>query len=139
MSDHELLNTFIAFTNTLWMIFATYVSIVFAFIVAAYLVAGRLTSILVSLVVTLYSLVSIWSVWAIGQNANAVAATAREMKRLVAASQSTLGWVPQVSIPDYMIPILPKMITGIAFVAYIGSIVFFYYQRKIAWSRDSKR
>jgi len=58
MTDHELLSTFIEFTNTLWTIFATYVSIVFAFLVAAYLVSSRLTPKVVSLVITLYSLVS---------------------------------------------------------------------------------
>ncbi len=131
MSDHELLSTFIAFTNTLWMIFATYVSIVFAFIVAAYLVADRLTPRVVSLVVTLYSLVSFWSVWAISQNAGAVAATVSEMKRVVEENDSTLGWVPQVSIADFLIPTLPRVITGLAFVAYAGSIVFFFYQRRI--------
>ena len=131
MSDYEILSAFIAFTNTLWMIFATYVSIVFAFIVAAYIVADRLTPKVVSLVITLYSLVSLWSVWAIGQNAGAVAATVNEMKRRVAEGNSTLGWVHQVSVPDYMLPIIPKVITSVAFVAYAGSIVFFFYQRKL--------
>ena len=54
MTDYELLNIFIEFTNTVWTIFATYVSIVFAFIVAAYLVSSRLTPKVVSLVLYLY-------------------------------------------------------------------------------------
>ena len=80
---------------------------------------------IVSLVLTLYSLVSLWSVWAIKQNAGAVVATACEMKRLVAERGSTLGRVPRVSMPDYMMPVLPKLVASIAFVAYLGSIVFF--------------
>ncbi len=136
MTDYELLSIFIEFTNTVWTIFATYVSIVFAFIVAAYLVSGRLTPKVVSLVLTLYSLVSFWSIWAISQNAYAIAATVGEMKRVVQESDSSLGWVPQAAVPDFMLPILPIVITSLAFVAYAGSIVFFFYQRRIKWPRE---
>jgi len=129
MTDYELLSVFIAFTNTVWLIFAAYVSIVFAFIVAAYLVANRLSPQVVRLVIALYSAVSIWSIWAIRQNAVAIAATAQEMKRVVAESGSSLSWVPQLGIPESMIPVIPWLITLVAAVAYIGSIFFFFYQR----------
>ncbi len=131
MTDYELLSIFIEFTNTVWTIFATYVSIVFAFIIAAYLVSSRLTSNVVALVLSLYSLVSFWSIWAISQNAYAIAASVGEMKRVAQESNSSLGWVPQTAIPDFMIPILPILITSLAFVVYAGSIVFFFYQRRI--------
>jgi hypothetical protein len=112
------------------MIFAAYVSIVFAFIVAAYLVANRLTSPVVKLVISLYSAVSLWSVWALSQNASAISATVQEMKRVVAEGGSSLNWVPQLGIPDPMIPIVPWLITILAAFVYVGSIVFFFYQRK---------
>jgi hypothetical protein len=130
MTDYELLSVFIAFTNTVWMIFAAYVSIVFAFIVAAYLAAHRLTSRVVRLVVSLYSAVSLWSVWAVHQNALAISDTVREMKRVVAENGSSLNWVPQLDIPDPMIPVIPWLITTLAAFAYLGSIVFFFYQRR---------
>jgi len=131
MTDFELLSIFIAFTNTVWMIFATYVSIVFAFIVAAYLVARRLSGQVVHLIIALYSVVSLWSIWAIRQNAVAISATVEEMKRVVAENGSSLGWVPQLAIPESMIPVVPWLITLLAVVAYVGSVFFFFFQRRI--------
>ena len=136
MTDYELLSVFIAFTNTVWLIFAAYVSIVFAFIIAAYLVANRLSPQVVRLVISLYSAVSIWSIWAIRQNAVAISATVREMKRVVAESGSSLSWVPQLGIPESMIPIIPWLITLVAAVAYVGSIFFFFYQRRNEATND---
>ena len=43
MTDYELLTILIEFFNIVWTIFATFVSIVFAFIVASHLVARKLT------------------------------------------------------------------------------------------------
>jgi hypothetical protein len=130
MTDFELLSVFVDFTNMVWMIFASYVSIVFAFIVAAYLVANTLTAPVVKLVISLYSAVSVWSVWALRQNTSAISATVQEMKRVVAEGGSSLNWVPQLGIPDAMIPIVPWLITILAIFVYVGSIVFFFYQRK---------
>ena len=131
MTDHELLTAFIEFTNIVWVAFATYVSIVFAFIVAAYLVSNQLKPLIVSLVILLYSLVSFWSIWVISINTRAIAATVGEMKRQIQEGNSSLGWFPQASIPDSMLPVIPILITSIAIVAYASSIVFFFYQRRI--------
>ncbi|MDA1371637.1 MAG: hypothetical protein O2971_12875 [Proteobacteria bacterium] len=130
MTDFELLTIFIEFINTTWTIFATYVSIVFAFLIAGYLVAKNLSAIIVSLVVTLYSLVAFWSVWALNRNVVAISATSREMKEGILSGQSSLGWFPMASAPEYLFVALPALVTLIAVVAYAGSIFFFFYQRK---------
>ncbi|MFT7653893.1 MAG: hypothetical protein ACI9UU_003007 [Candidatus Azotimanducaceae bacterium] len=131
MTDHELITIFIEFVNTTWTIFGTFVSIVFAFIVASYLAASRLTSKVVLLVITLYTLVAAWSMWGISMNANSISATVGEMKRRLLEESSSLGWLPILGLPDYMLPVIPILITCLASVVYIGSIVFFFYQRRI--------
>jgi len=130
MTDYELLTAFIDFVNTTWMIFATYVSIVFAFIVASHLAARQLTPRVVSLVITLYSLVAAWSVWGIRQNAISISATAGEMRRRLLEGSSSLDWLPILQMPDFMRSIIPNLITLLTFVVYAGSIVFFFYQRQ---------
>lgn len=135
MTEHELITIFIEFVNTTWTIFGTYVSIVFAFIVASYLAAGRLSSIVVWLVITLYTLVAAWSVWGISMNATAISATVGEMKRRSLDESSSLDWLPILGLPDYMLPVIPILITSLAAVVYIGSIVFFFYQRRYASER----
>ncbi len=130
MTDYELLTIFIEFVNTTWIIFATYVSIVFAFIVASHLVASQLTSRVVSLVITLYTLVAVWSVWGISMNAVSISATAGEMKRRLLEDNSSLGWLRLIEMPDVMRSIIPSLITLLALVVYVESIVFFFSQRR---------
>ena len=131
MTDYELLSVFQEFINITWTIFATYVSIVFAFIVASYLVSSRLTPRVAALVITLYTLVAFWSVWGIRQNATGIAATVGEIKRGVLEGNSSLGWVPIVETSDAMLLMTPFLITLVSSVAYVGSIIFFFYQRRV--------
>jgi hypothetical protein len=137
MTDYELLTIFIEFVNTLWIIFATYVSIVFAFIIVSHLVASRLTSRVVSLVITLYTLVAVWSVWGIRQNSISISATVGEMNRRLLEESSTLGWLPILEMPDFVRSIIPNLITLVTFVVYAGSIVFFFYQRQVERHSDT--
>ena len=130
MTDYELLTIFIEFVNTTWTIFATYVSIVFAFIIASHLVASQLTPKVVSLVITLYTLVAIWSVWGISMNANSISATVGEMKRRLLVDSSSFGWLPILEMSEFVRTIIPFLITLLAFVVYVGSIAFFFSQRR---------
>ena len=130
MTDYELLTILIEFINIVWTIFATYVSIVFAFIVASHLVAKKLTSRVVSLVITLYTLVALWSVWGISMNSFAISATTGELKRRFVEGDSSLGWLPILEMPDSMRSTVPFLITLLVFVVYVGSIIFFFYQRR---------
>ena len=131
MTDYELLTILIEFINIMWTIFATFVSIVFAFIVASHLVAKKLTSRVVSLVITLYTLIALWSVWGISLNSFALSATAGELKRRSVEDGSSLGWLPMLEMPDVMRSAIPFLITLLVFVVYVGSIIFFFYQRRV--------
>ena len=136
MTDFELLTILIEFINTTWMIFATYVSIVFAFLIVGYLVAKKLTPKIISLVITLYTLVALWSVFALNRNVVSIGAAAAEINRAVQEGDSSLGWVPASAALDFMAPVIPVLVTGLAIVAYIGSILFFFYQRRSDTSNE---
>ena len=130
MTDYELLTVTIEFINIVWAIFATYVSIVFAFIVASHLVAKKLTPRVVSLVITLYTLVAVWAVWGISMNVFAISATGAEMKRRLVEESSSLGWLPMLEMPDIMRSTIPFLITLLGIVVYAGSIIFFFNKRR---------
>ena len=138
MTDYELLTILIEFINIMWTIFATFVSIVFAFIVASHLVAKKLTSRVVSLVITLYTLIALWSVWGISLNSFALSATAGELKRRSVEDGSSLGWLPMLEMPDVMRSAIPFLITLLVFVVYVGSIIFFFYQRRVERPRQKR-
>ena len=135
MSDAELLNAFTEFVNTTWMIFTAYVSVVFAYLVAGYLVSGKLGTRMILLVSSIYSLVAFWAIFAINTNLQSVSASVSEIKRIVREGDSTLGWLPLVSVPDFLNSAVPIMVMFITISAYLGSIMFFYFQRK-GYSED---
>jgi hypothetical protein len=130
MTDYEILSALNASISTLWTIFATYVSIVFAFLVAGYLTASELASRIVWVVVTVYTLVALWAIFGLNRTAASLIATSFEIKRAVLESGSSLGWHPIVKTPDLFLRGVPILVTAIAVAAYVGSMVFFFYERK---------
>ena len=130
MSDAELLEAFTNFVNTSWMIFTAYVSVVFAYLVAGYLVSNKLGTRMILLVSTIYSFVAMWAIFAINTNLQSVSAAVIEIKRVVSEGDSSLGWLPIVSVPDYFNIAIPIIGTFITISAYLGSVLFFIYQRR---------
>ena len=115
----------------LWQIFAVYVSVVFAFLIASYLVSDKLAPKMVSVVISLYSLVAVWSLFGISRTSATVISLAGEIKQLVSAGGSSLGWHPAVATPDLAFALIQVLIVAIAVFAYIASMVFFFHQRKL--------
>lgn len=130
MTDYEIVSVLNEFVSATWSIFATYVSIVFAFLVAGYLVSDRLVPRIVSIVIALYTLVAFWAVWGLNRTAANLVASITEIKRRILEDGSSLGWLPAASIPDLMLDAIPLLITILAVVAFAGSVVFFFHQRK---------
>lgn len=130
MSDYELLSVFMAQVQALWEVFSTFVSVVFAFLVVSYLVASKLRRSLAAVAIALYTLVALWAAWALSRGAASVAAIAQEMKNHVRDGTSTLGWHPAANTPDVVGDAIPIGITLIALLAYLGSVFFFYVQRR---------
>lgn len=130
MTDYEMLSILIEFASTIWTVFATYVSIVFAFLVVSYLVSSKLKPELISIVVALYTLVALWASWVLNRGSASLVALVAEMKRSIQDGTSSLGWHPAAATPDFLLAVIPVLVTLVALLAYIGSLVFFYYQRK---------
>ena len=130
MTDYEMISVTVEIVNTLWAIFGIYVSIVFAFLIVSYLAASQLASRLVTIVITLYTLVALWSFWGLNRTAVTLGSAIAEIQQAVAEGRSSLAWYPGVSIPEFMLTVIPLLVTAIAVIAYIGSIAFFFHQRK---------
>lgn len=130
MTDYEIVSVLNEFVSTTWSIFSTYVSIVFAFLVASYLVSSKLAPRIVAVVMVLYTLVAFWALWGLNRTAANLMASIAEIKRRVHEDGSSLGWLPATSIPDFMLHAIPLLITAVAVIAFVGSVVFFFHQRK---------
>ena len=129
MTDYELVSAMTDSLNLLWTIFATYVSIVFAFLVASYLVARKLAVGIVWLVLTLYSVVSVWAMFGLNRTTSTVIGLATEIKRMALDPGSTLGWHTAASTPDAVFSIIAAVNGSVGLIAYAGSIVFFFHRR----------
>ena len=114
----------------MWGVFATYVSIIFAFLVASYIASSKLRPAIVSIVITLFTLVALWATWALNRGSVSAMAVVKEVKRGVQDGTSSLGWHPITGMPDSLLDIIPVIVTSVALLAYFGSLVFFFYQRK---------
>jgi len=130
MSDYELISLLMASVDALWLVFSTFVSIVFAFLVVSYLVASKLRRSLAAIVIALYTLVALWAGWAMSRGSASVSAIVGEINLHVQGGTSSLGWHPAANTPDLVIRAIPIVITLIAFLSYVGSMFFFYIQRK---------
>ena len=130
MSDYELYSGFAETWSVIWLIFATYLTVTFAFLVAGYLIANKLKPSMVTLLIVLYSLVSLWCSFAINRWVVTAVRMIREMKRLVANGESTLGWTTMVTTPDIATGAIPFVLLAITIGAYTGSLVFFFHQRR---------
>ena len=129
MTDYELVSAMTGSLNLVWTIFATYVSIVFAFLVASYLIARKLAVGMVWLVLTLYSVVSLWAMFGLNRTTSTIIGLASEIKRVALEPGSTLGWHTAASTPEIVLSIVVAVNGSVGIIAYIGSIVFFFHRR----------
>ena len=131
MTDYEL---FIAFTevwSVIWLIFATYLTVTFAFLVAGHLVSHSLKPAMVTIIVGLYSLVSLWCTFGINRWVTTAMAMIREVQRAVAEDQSTLSWTSMATTPEFVTGATPIVLLIITVGAYAGAMIFFFHQRRV--------
>ena len=127
MTDFDLIYLFNEFFNTTFARLNDFMAGLFAMLVAAYFIAGRLTRTMAGLVVTLYSLFSMATI------VPAIAATDR---MTLAALQIRAASEVEGSELSQLISILPTREFIVPFMlvmmiaAYVSSVIFFYQMRK---------
>jgi hypothetical protein len=131
LTDYELFSAFAEAWTLVWLIFATYLTVTFAFLVAGYLVSHSLKPAMATLVVGLYSLVALWCTFGINRWVTTAASMTREIQRAVAEDGSTLGWTTMATTPESVTGAIPLLLLVICVGAYAGAVVFFFYQRKL--------
>ena len=130
MTDYELYSAFAETWSVIWLIFATYLTVTFAFLVAGHLVSHSLKSTMVALIVGLYSLVALWCTFGINRWVTTAAAMTQEVRRAVEAGESTLGWTTMATTPAAVTWAIPLVLLVITLGAYAGAVVFFFHQRR---------
>ena len=131
MSDYEMIMVFNETFDFLIASFTTFLSIVFAFLVAGSLLANRLDRLLAGIAVALFSGAALlFSLLCYNVAAN-LGRLAELIKAAVSDGTSELGWVGFVASNAPIGLVLPSL-AGLMVLAYIASIIFFVGQRRRA-------
>lgn len=129
MTDFEMLSEFNEYWDTVFMIFSVYVTVTFAFLVASYMVADKLKSGMVWVVIGLYTISSVWLNIGMNRFAAMAGLVGAEIKRSVINGQSSLNWTTLMHEPDYVLSLASYLIMVFPIFIYIGALIFFFYQR----------
>lgn len=134
MTDYELLSLFSEFGGNTQETFVNYVGVLSAFIVAAYLVADRLTTKMTVVIVTLFSIVAL-------QQGSALLLHWGDQVGLLAEirTRDELMWHGAHRAPPSIGLIFYATYFITVFGGYIGALVFFFdRRRRPANNRDAK-
>ena len=125
MTEYELADLFISWGNFLESTVERFVALLFAFLIAAYLVSAKLQRVIVGIVLALYSYMALRYAFFHLNVAGDQIALARQIMEIRAQPDSSLGWLeisPIISILLYSQAVA-------MFLSYLASIAFFFYTR----------
>ena len=125
MTEYELVDTFYTIAALSDQVMASFVTLLFAFLVASYLVSSKLDHRMTVVVIALYSFMALRYVILYSNISGDVGTLADTLMELRSAGDSSLEWL---EIQDGIRWI--NIGTAVAmFLGYIASIVFFFYTR----------
>ncbi len=132
MSDYELVDLFTEQLNTLQSSFMDYVAVLFAFLIAAYLVAAKLESRMVTVIVVLFTVVALQHVLPILASGSDFAGVAGQIALRATNDSSSVNW-HGAAMPWGPVAISITRYSAVValIVSYIGGLIFFFHQRRV--------
>lgn len=125
MTEYELVDSFYTIAELSDQLIASFVTLLFAFLVASYLVSSKLDRRMVALVVTLYSFMALRYVVLYYNVSGDLMTLADMLNELRLQPDSSLGWL---NINNGMFTTLVGT-TAAMFLSYLASIYFFFFTR----------
>ncbi len=107
-----------------------YISVLFAFLVAGYLIGPHLNRVMTGIIVGLFTLFAGLMILTVNRTVAGIAAFAGEMRRMAGEDGGTMAWHPVVYEPFNVTEIFLPVLTALLFASYIAALVFFFASRK---------
>ena len=129
MTDFEMMSLVEAQVNTCLTLMTVHFSVVFAFIVASFMAAGKLSRALAIVAIALFTLVTGFFallVYGVLADATMLMAVIREA---VANGESSLGWV-RFAQSGARTETMATIAVVIVWLSYAGAMYFFMHQRR---------
>ena len=129
MTEYELVETFYTIAELSDQLILSFTTLLFAFLIASYLVSSRLDSRMVMVVIALYSFMALRYVLVYFNVSDDLVTLSMTINNLRLDPKSSLGWFEIGEGMSYMI----IGTTTAMFLSFLGSVYFFFYTRR----RDS--
>ena len=129
MTSYEMADLFRALVDSATNSMMGYVSVLFAFLVAAYLVAPQLNRVMSGIVLGVFTMFSAVMILAVNRSLASSTSLAKEMRDSVAAGDTAINWHPVIHEPITFVSMIGPFLTGLLVLATVAGIVFFVYAR----------
>lgn len=107
-----------------------YISVLFAFLVAAYLVAPHLNRVMSGIVVGTFTVFAGLMILTVNRSVSTTAALVEEMRRAAGEGGASVPWHPAVYEPFNITAVFAPTLTALLAASYVAAIVFFFYARQ---------
>lgn len=139
MTPYEMADLFRALVDSATNSMMGYISVLFAFLVAAYLVAPQFNRVMSGIVLGLFTIFSAIMILAVNRSLETTANLAEEIRATVAKGDTAISWHPVVHESTTFVSFVAPMLTGLLVLGSAAGIVFFIYARKRGahgWTAD---
>ena len=132
MSDYEMVDIFLQYSNNLQTHFMNYVAVLFAFLIAAYLIAHKLESSMAFIIIGLFTLVAMIQGVNISGAGHDFASLGMEVAARASQDSTNLDrhgtqtWLGHIGLPFVRFSTAMVVI-----VSYLGGLIFFFHQRHV--------
>ncbi len=127
LNEAELIETFQSYVSLLDSQILGFISLLSGFIVLSYLVADKLTSTLIGILIALYTVASGIFIARMAFLRRDFAALHAHILDLQASGAIDVPWFG--SNPHWASEVISYLIWGVTFGGYLGSVLFFFVQR----------
>ena len=131
MTDFEMLSIFDGYIAGIALVMMCFVAIVFGFLLVSHWIGDMIKSVMVGIIVALYTMASGFLILLVNRYSIAGAGMAAEIKQAVLDGHSSLGWHPVVREPESTFTGITVSMTVLMLFTYVGGLAFFFYERRL--------
>ena len=128
MTEYEMASLLIGWTNSTEGLLQTFIGLLFAFLIASYLVSSKLTGPMVVIVIGLFTAIEISYILSFWGSASDMASLAVKITEIKTAGSPHLDWI-FMNAEAGTFKTLYAVQTAIMALSYLGALVFFFYTR----------
>ncbi|WP_425410951.1 hypothetical protein [Hyphococcus sp.] len=135
MTEYEAADLFFTIHQSAVATLSIYITVIFAMLVAGYLVAHRLDRITAGVLVGVFAAFSLGMINEVRGVYSDLAGVAQLINEKAIAPNSELNWHGAAGNPDFFATV-PKILSSITILVFIGTLVFFF---RLRWARLKKQ